>query len=252
MQRDVPVERKVEVALQVNDCRGASARADRREAARETRAADKIGDAIELSACELLRSCERIGVAVVDRRGGAQSKQELVVSSACQSDRLSAGRRDQLDCEDAYAAAGAVNQHAFAGLDREAAVDHRVRRTTRERNCGRLDVREIRRLAGDGLGVGQMKLGVGAVSTRAEGGSSEHLVAGVPLADVRSDGVDDPGEVGADDRRQTQIRPGAVGTVGGIDRVDSRCTDSDANLAWARNRVPEPPSAPARPGRQSG
>ena len=117
VQRDVPVERKVEVALQVNDCRGASALADRREAAREARAADEIRDGIELSACALLRSRERIAVAVVDRRGRAESKQELVVSSACKRDRLSAGCCDQLDCEDAYAAAGAVNQHAFAGLD---------------------------------------------------------------------------------------------------------------------------------------
>ena len=65
------------------------------------------------------------------------------MSSACQRYRLSAGRRDQLDCEDAYASAGAVNQHAFAGVDREAAVDDRVRRTARERNRGRLDVREL-------------------------------------------------------------------------------------------------------------
>ena len=210
---------------------------DRREAAREARAADEIRNGIELSACALLRSRERIGVAVVDCRGRAESKQELVVSSACQRDRLSAGRCDQLDCEDAYAAAGAVNQDAFAGLDREAAVDDCVRRTARERNRGRLDVREIRRFTGDCLWVGQMQFGVGALSALAEGGRSEDLVAGFPSADVRSDGVDDPGEVGANDRRQTQSCPGAVGTVGGIDRIDSGCTDSDPHLAWAWNRV---------------
>lgn len=82
-----------------------------------------------------------------------------------------------------------------------------------------------------------MELGVGALSTLAEWGGAEHLVAAMPFADVRSDGVDHPGKVGTNDRRQTQVRPGAVRAVSGVDRVDRGRMDSDPNLARAWDRV---------------
>jgi hypothetical protein len=53
-----------------------------------------------------------------------------------------------------------VDQHAFSGLDTEATIDHRVRRSAGERYRGRLDVREIRRLARDRLRIGDMELGL--------------------------------------------------------------------------------------------
>ena len=124
VQRDVPVERKVEVALQLDDCRGASARTNRGEAAGDAGTADEVGDGIELSAGMLLRGHERIAVVIVDRRSCTELKQEVVVSSACKRDRLGSGRRDQLNGEDTDSAAGTVNQHPFSGLDTEATIDH--------------------------------------------------------------------------------------------------------------------------------
>ncbi len=82
-----------------------------------------------------------------------------------------------------------------------------------------------------------MELGIGALSTLAEGSGAEDLVAATPFADVRSDGVDHPGEVGTNDRRQTQARPGAVGAVSSVDRVNGGRMDSDPNLARARSRI---------------
>ena len=68
---DVPVERKVEVASQLDNGRCASALTNPGEAAREAGTADEIRDGVELSAGVFLRGRERIGVAVVDRRGCA-------------------------------------------------------------------------------------------------------------------------------------------------------------------------------------
>ena len=237
VQRDVPVERQVEVARQLDDRRGASAFTHPGEAVGDADAADEIGDGVELSAGVLLRGRERIGLAIVDRSGCAQLEQELVVSSASKRDRLSTARRDQLNGEDANPAAGTVDQHAFSGLDMEASIDHRVRRSAGKRHRGRLGVREIRRLARDRLGIGDMEFSVGALSASAEGGGAEHLVTALPFADVRSDGVDHPGEVGTDDRRQAQAGPGAVGAVGGVDRVDRGRMDGNPNLARSRDRV---------------
>ena len=91
------------------------------------------------------------------------------MSSACESDRLSAGRRDQLYREDAHAAGGAVNQHAFTGLDREAAVDHCVRRPPASGTAAASTCERFAGLRAIFPGSAQMELGVGVLSALAEG-----------------------------------------------------------------------------------
>ncbi len=136
-----------------------------------------------------------------------------------------------------------MDEHAFPSLDAKASIDQRERRTARQGHRGGLDVREIRGLARNSVRVCDMELGVrpgyaglksSAVSERR---GAVDLVAAVPLSDVGSDSVDDAREVGAEDRRQTQVRPGAVGAVTRINRIDARGVHGDPDLPRPGNGV---------------
>ena len=80
---------------------------------------------------------------------------------------------------------------------REAPIDHRVRGAARQRHRCRFDVREIRRLARDGVRIRDMELGVrpGCAVRKGpavpERGRAVDLVAELPFPDVSADGVDD-------------------------------------------------------------
>jgi hypothetical protein len=47
--------------------------------------------------------------------------------------------------------------------------------------------------------------------------------------------IDNPSDVVAEDAWRSQTRPRAVSTISGIDRVDTRGMDNDANLLSPRN-----------------
>ncbi len=156
-------------------------------------------------------------------------------------------------------AADPVHQHALAGLEPGPRDQHPPRRQEGQRERRRLLPRQVRRLAGERLGLDRHELGERARGVLAEQavahaqrlvapaaelarpapqpGVEDDLVPGLPPLNVLAHGDDLTRTVGATDVRQAQLDPGDSTQHEEIQMVERRGLEPDEDLAPRRARV---------------
>ncbi len=177
-------------------------------------------------------SCGDVGVPVIDRVLDAEAPERVVLDGGGRADDGGAAQARELDGGDAHAAAGVVDEHRFAGIERRHAVQRERRCQVVDGHGRRFRVAELVRELESQRGRNHDDVRVAA-----EARQRHHPIAVAHSRDPRADAVDASGDFVADDDGRfwsVWIEAEAREDVG---EVDARGADTEANLALTRRGI---------------
>ena len=230
VDRKVPIDCFFEVSRELNDRRGSAAFGDEGKARAEQPLPYEVSGDVEVGACLVPREANRVFLESIDHDLDSEGSEQVVPHGTRHRGDSGAAGSSQLYQQVSHAAGRAVHEDPLARYEVKP-VEQLQRGRTGERQRRGFNRAERGRAASDKLGIDNEFLRIGAPAGSPYRKMRPDVVPFAKMVDPFPDLENDAGTLVAHHVRRRDSRPGWIGAIAGVDGIDTRCFDANADVA---------------------